>query len=461
MKSWIAKTFVRISVLIFLFSFFYSSSEAQYVFSNDSLFKTGAANTGRLWGYAFGDIAYKTHSDSLTRGGSNQYTGIPQNRTSFQFRRIYLGYDYNISKKFSAELLLAAEDNFPAGNPPVGSAAGTTTALVPGNSTGDLLTDQKLIFYIKLLNLRWKNIWKGTDLVIGQAATPAFPMLTEKIWSYRSVERTISDIRRTPSFDMGVGLQGVFDPAKKNYGYNLMVANGTSAKPESDNFKWFYGDVYAYFFKKKIVVDAYADYQRMNWIPTWHHSRQMLKGYIAYNSSATEAGMNPGTGYTIGVEGFVNTLKNDNFAALNGGGVDTLTTAATGLSMYIHGDIIKNKLRFFIRYDVYNPNNKVNNTLYGKYSGNTGNYNDNSFHTTYNYQAATPTVTYVNTGDQTYKQQFFTAGLDFKPTDRVHFMPNIWYNSYASQVASNKNHDLVFRLTFFFAFGKNYDNGGF
>ncbi len=105
MKSWIAKTFVRISILIFLFSFFYNSSEAQYVFSNDSLFKTGAANTGRLWGYSFGDFAYKTHSDSLTRGGSNQYTGIPQNRTSFQFRRIYLGYDYNISKKFSAELL--------------------------------------------------------------------------------------------------------------------------------------------------------------------------------------------------------------------------------------------------------------------------------------------------------------------------------------------------------------------
>jgi hypothetical protein len=35
----------------------------------------------------------------------------------FQFRRIYLGYDYNISKKFTAELLLAAEDNFPPGAP--------------------------------------------------------------------------------------------------------------------------------------------------------------------------------------------------------------------------------------------------------------------------------------------------------------------------------------------------------
>ena len=40
-------------------------------------------------------------------------------------------------------------------------------------------------------------------------------------------------------------------------------------------------------------------------------------------------------------------------------------------------------------------------------------------------------------------------------------MPNVWYNSYSSQIASNKDHDLVFRITFFFSFGKNYDNGGF
>jgi hypothetical protein len=323
------------------------------------------------------------------------------------------------------------------------------------------LTNQKLTFYIKNMNVRWKGIWKGTDLVVGEMATPAFPAITEKVWSYRSIERTISDIRRTPSYDMGVALQGVFDPATKNYGYNLMVANGNSAKPENDNFKWFYGDVYAYLFKKKIVIDVYADYERLNWTSSWHHSRQMLKGFIAWNSSATEKSMNPGTGYTIGVEGFINNLKNDNIATKIAGGADTLSTVASGISMYVHGDIVKNKLRFFARFDAYTPNNKVSNAVYNKYTGNTGNYNDNSFHTTYNYNAATPTVTYVTTGDQTYNQIFLTAGLDFKPSDRVHFMPNVWYNRYDSQIASNKDHDLVWRLTFFFSFGKNYDNGGF
>ncbi len=462
MKSLITKTLIRYSVLLFGFAFFYNSLVAQSGLNNDSLYKLGVPNSGRIWGYGFGDFAYKGHSDSLNRGGANQYSGVPKNRTMFAFRRIYLGYDYNISKKFSAELLLAAEDNFAASNPPVGSAApGTTTAMSTGNSTGDLLSDQKFTFYIKNINVRWKGIWKGTDLVVGEMSTPAFPAITEKVWSYRSIERTIADIRRTPSYDMGVALQGVFDPGTKNFGYNLMVANGTSAKPENDNFKWFYGDVYAYFGKKHLVVDLYADYERLNWSGTWHHSRQMLKGFIAWNSSATEKSMNPGTGYTIGVEGFINNLSNDNFATKIAGGVDTLSTAPSGISVYIHGDIIKNKLRFFARFDAYNPNNKVDNNTYSKYAGNTGNYNDNSFHTTYNYTPATPTVTYTTTGDQTYKQTFITAGLDFKPSDRIHFMPNVWYNSYDSQVASNKDHDLVWRLTFFFSFGKNYDNGGF
>ena len=110
--------------------------------------------------------------------------------------------------------------------------------------------------------------------------------------------------------------------------------------------------------------------------------------------------------------------------------------------------------RFFARYDVYNPNNKVNTNVYKSYSGNTSNYNDNSFHTTYNQNIATPTVTYTTTGDQTYKQNFITAGLDWKPTNRVHFMPNVWYNSYKSQIADNKDYDLVFQAYFLLLFRK-------
>src|SRR4051794_19063014 len=79
--------------------------------ATDTTGKKTFAPHGQLWGYAFGDYAYKPHADTVNggRGGSNQYTKVPKDFNMFQFRRIYLGYNYDISPKFSAEFLLAAE----------------------------------------------------------------------------------------------------------------------------------------------------------------------------------------------------------------------------------------------------------------------------------------------------------------------------------------------------------------
>ena len=68
MKSLITKTLLRLSLLIIIASFISNSTEAQSALINDSLYKAGVENSGRLWGYAFGDFAYKSHADSLTRG---------------------------------------------------------------------------------------------------------------------------------------------------------------------------------------------------------------------------------------------------------------------------------------------------------------------------------------------------------------------------------------------------------
>jgi hypothetical protein len=303
-------------------------------------------------------------------------------------------------------MLLAAEDN---------------VATSTGATSGDLLTDNKLTYYIKLANLRWKNIWKGTDLVIGQSATPAFPLLTESIWGYRSIERTVADIRRTPSFDLGVSLQGKFD-SKGNYGYNVMVGNGTSAKPENDKFKWFYGDVFAKFFNQKLVFDLYADYERLPGSINYHHSRNMVKGFVAYTTPA----------FTVGVEAFINRGQND-VVGLNTTAKDTLSANAKAVSVYVKGRITKDKLGFFARVDSYNPDSKYDNNLYTSYKGITGNYEPNN------------------------KEMFMTAGLDFTPMKNVHFMPNVWYNRYTAQQSNlsgpaNRDHDLVFRLTFYYIY---------
>ncbi len=140
---------------------------------------------------------------------------------TFQFRRVYLGYNYDISPKFSAEFLLACEDDFNGASVTQGSA---------GTAIGDVTQGGKFTPYVKYANIRWKNIYKNSDLVVGQP-TPTFASFaktgrndqtSEEVWGYRSIERTISDIRRTPSYDMGVSLQGWFDN-KGNFGYMIMA----------------------------------------------------------------------------------------------------------------------------------------------------------------------------------------------------------------------------------------------
>lgn len=396
---------MRIGLSVIALIFIVYSAKAQKQDQPDTSFKP----SGKLWGYMFADYYYKGHSDSLNRGGVNQYSNIEKGRDAFQIRRIYLGYNYEIHPKFSAEFLLAAEDNT------------VTRTLQP---TGDLLADNKLSVYIKLANLRWKNIWKGTDLVVGQMATPAYTLLAEPIWGYRSIERTITDIRRVPSFDLGVALQGKFDPAKGNFGYDLMISNGTGARPENDKFKWFSGDVYAKLLDKKLVLQLYADFQRMNWTAGYHHARSILKGFASYVTPGITAGVEAFYSYgrqdVVGVQGTVN---------------DTISANSRGISLFVRGNIIKDKLCFFARSDWFNPDVNYNEQVYDNYKALTSTFEPNN------------------------KETFCTAGVDFMPVKNVHFMPNIWYNRYSSERhsaigAAKHDYDMVYRITFYYIYGK-------
>jgi hypothetical protein len=179
----------------------------------------------------------------------------------------------------------------------------------------------------------------------------------------------------------------------------------------------------------------------------------MIKGFIAYNTSPI----------TIGVEGFINNIRADTKASKIGGGADTIATMANGISFYAHGDIVPTKLRWFARVDLYNPNSKVDNTKYTAYAG----ISSPSAYMTpgykYSYAGSTtgaPTGE-TSTGDPTSKETFLTAGFDFMPFRDIHFEPNIWYSHYASQIAATGKEgdaDVVWRMTFFFVFGRHYTN---
>jgi len=394
------------------------SLNAQYIWFSDSAFRAGVPNSGRLWGYAFGDYFHKTHSDSLNRGGNNQYTNVRKGQDEFQLRRIYIGYDYNIARQFSAEFVFAAEDDF---------------------AGGDVLANNKLAAYIKFANVRWHDfLFRGNDLVVGLQPTPAFAYMTEPLFIYsRPVERTITDIRRTPSYDLGAGLQGRFNSKDKSevYGYNFLVANGTGARPQAlntDVYKWFYGDIFTGLLGHRLIVDYYADYQRQHWGPGVHShaSRQMNKLAVIWVDRK----------FTAGAEGFINNLKECEEASF-ATGKDTLSGRATGLSLYAHAGI-GTKLRVFARYDIYDPNSKYDYATYSKYAA------LYALSTSY---------------EPNNKETFLSAGLDYSPAVNVHFIPNVWYNRYAGKQAglsgsAAHDYDLVLRLTFFFTFGKLFQN---
>lgn len=349
---------------------------------------------GHLYGLMFGDFYYKAHVDSMKRG-TNQYAGIPAGKNAFDFRRIYLGYRYDISSRFTANLLMEST---------YGGA------------------ENKLSLYIKYANIKWKDIFPRADLVVGQMKTPTFSTLTDKVWGYRSVEKTIADMHGSPSYDFGAALWGHFDE-KERFGYSLMVGNGSGAKIEDNKFKKFYGELYAKLLDKQhLIFDLYADYERLHWKPGFHHAKNMLKAFAAYSLPA----------FTVGVETFIQNMQNG-LIRQQPAKADTLNARAFGLSVFVRGKLIKDKLGFFARLDHFNP--------YVQFDA-SGKYNYQNFSEEYN-----PNST----------NMFVTAGLDFSPVKHVHFMPNIWYSRYHSQLdqASGKagmDHDLVYRITFFYEY---------
>ncbi len=362
------------------------------VFSQKDTTKVEFKPSGKLWGYTFGDFLYKGHTNAFNMSNT-QYGGTPKDFTSFEFRRIYLGYDYDISEHFSTQLLLAYE--------------GAT-----------FTTDGNRSVYIKAANLRWKNIFHNSDLVIGAMPTPTYSTTSEPVWGYRSLEKTIMDIRKIgASADVGISLQGKLND-RGDYGYNFMIANGSGAKPEADKFKKFYGDVFAKFADQKIIIDLGADNEWTQAKP-YQKNKTTFKAFVAYQTKP----------FTIGVEAFQQVQKNNTVftEALPSTVRDTVNALASGISIFARGPI-NNKLGYVVRYDYYNPDSKFNeNNVYaGSYTG-------------------------------VFTESLFLAGLDYTPVKNVHLMPNIWYDMYKNRYSAvnalpEKSNDLAFRLTVYYIF---------
>ena len=320
-------------------------------------------------------------------------------------------------------------------------------------------------FYLKYANMEWNNMFKtGLRLSVGAITTPSFAITEEPFWGYRSVDRTIMDMKGiTGSNDFGANMGGKIWRKKDEsgmenacVGFNFMVGNSTGAIPDipgitADYTIWkkYYGDLYIRAFNDKLVLDIYGDGRTWGYYPVAglpHDIHQEIttgRIFLGYKTK----------NISISALYFQQTEKNL-FNEISGPGVptggDTIDNIQEGFSIMAAIVVLRDKktnapkLSLIGRYDAFNP--------------------DITFNANINYG-----ITYFKGTEFTANsitESYYVAGFDWQPIKQIHFMPNIYYDgitdrSYNTTIptpatpANKFSVDFIERITFYYQFFKN------
>ncbi len=330
----------------------------------------------------FGDYYYNVTRDS------SFYNAAPSNSASksaapgaqamqaFQFRRIYFAYDNNISEEFSARFRVEADQSANASNGKIGT-------------------------FVKDAYLRWKKIFTGSDLLFGIQPTPAFET-SEAAWGYRSLEKTIMDLRGiVSSRDLGISLKGKLT-GDGIVNYWVMLANNSGNTPETDKYKRYYAHLQL---KPSTNLQAavYADYK---------DAAKVAAGVNGALTTALFIGYAEPFKYNINFEGFL--VSQSNAFTPAGGSIGSKN--GMGISLFGSCNIIP-ELALVGRYDYFDPN--TNSAANAK-------------------------------GDV---RNYVIAGLSWKVDKNVSIMPNVLYETYeALPNQGEPDPSLTARATVYYVF---------
>jgi hypothetical protein len=367
------------------------------------LSSTAIFGQGKFSGYMFGDYYYNVTRDPHA-GSSN--IASPAGTTAyqaFQLRRIYFTYDNDISEQFTTRFRLEADQG-----------AATSTA-----AQSDALTGGKIGVFVKDAYLKWKNIFSGSDMLFGVQPTPAYDV-SEAAWGYRSLEKTIMDLRGTvDSRDMGLSLKGkITGDGMLNYW--LMLGNGAgTAKPESDKYKRYYAHVQLKP-TTKLQATLYVDYKDMP---------NILNSYTKNtvgNSAVTTAlflGYSEPFSYTIGVEAFIQSASN----ALKDTVAKSYSSKSTmGFSLFGSFNIIP-ELAVVARYDNFNPSTDD--------------------------KGKDPVAVTAAVATGNLSRDYIIVGLSWKVDKNVSIIPNILYETYETPKGGKAiDASTTARLTVYYVF---------
>lgn len=326
-------------------------------------------------GNVFADYFYKIDGQEVAYSPLD-YSKLPKDFQAFSFRRAILGGRFFFAKNMTANVFLEANDGVTA----------------PTN-------DRTL--FLKIANVEFREVVPYARILAGLSQSITYAFSSEPVWRYRSVEKTIVDMRGLgASTDLGVSMIGDFTKSGE-FGYGVMIGNGRGTKIATNKGKKFYGNLTGRFAEKKVIVDLYSDY---SFEPS-EKSRVTLKGFIGYNTDD----------YAAGIEVF--TQKQKNYVSDTSG--KKVEVAPFGVSVFGSATLVKEKLRAFARFDYFDNSSDYENGI-------------------------------VYPAQYNYKENFITAGLDFTPAKQVHIMPNVWINTYSDKRESGAKEiatDFVGRIT--------------
>jgi hypothetical protein len=347
-----------------LFTFFVLLSVN--TFSQDKS-AVGSVGPVKFSGLMFGDLFYN----------ANAINPANKDLNGWQFRRIYVTADYTISDDFSSRFRLEADQSA-------------------------LSSNNKISTIVKDAYLKWKNIFSGSDLIVGISPTPAYDA-SEGAWGYRSLEKTIMDyFGIVSSRDLGIDLRGKLDD-KGIFGYWLKIGNNTGNSPETNKYKRYYAS-----FQIKpndnFLVTLYGDFASNP------KKLDPFDGQLKDNATFVAAGFvnyKQGNLFSLGVESFIKSQQN-NYSAT---GSSAALGSQSGFGISVWGrTLLTEKIGLVLRYDSFDPN------------------------------------TNSAAGNDT--RGLFLGAVDFKVASKVSIMPGIEVETLQGATDSN----VIPRITFFWQF---------
>jgi hypothetical protein len=358
-----------------------------------ALSSTAIFGQGKFSGYMFGDYYYNVARASNIPGVNIASPTGPTAFQAFQFRRMYLTYDNDISEQFTTRFRLEADQAANASNGKIGT-------------------------FVKDAYLKWKNIFSGSDLIFGIQPPPAYEV-SEAAWGYRSLEKTIMDLRGiVASRDQGISLHGKITNDGM-FNYWLMLANNSGNSPETDKYKRYYAHVQL---KPTTNLQAtlYVDYKDVANI-----LNSYTKSYVN-NSAVTTAlflGYSEPFSYNIGVEAFLQSTSN----ALKDTVAKSYSSKSTiGFSVFGSFNIIP-ELAVVARYDNFNPSTDD--------------------------KGKDPVAVTANVANGNLSRNYIIAGLSWKVDKNVSIIPNILYETYETPKGGKAiDASTTARLTVYYVF---------